>query len=334
MAVFVRTQEAEHDIGESGSFTLRVTSADAELRGVDGSTARMRATFELRAGSEAEADELFELARLEVTTGPGVMKAIEPRDLSSAIASLTRLAGAPSGVRQMRVEAEVPRRAQVRFVGVSADVTSTGVAGAQEYQTVSGDLVISDAADSLRVKSVSGDLAVRGNEPIDIEANSVSGDLYVAAPRLDRLAINTVSGNIEVEGELSPDAAHRAETVSGDFRLGTSGDLTLEVRGLSTDVGITLPHRAEGSRDRRRYVIGNGAASLAFSSMSGDVSIRSSRLAPHAPPAGPSAPAPPEPPAPPASPTPGADRELDVLRALERGEIDVDEAARRLGRGE
>jgi hypothetical protein len=328
MPVFVRTQEVEHDIGEAGSFALRVTSADVELRGIDGSTASLRATFELRAGSEAEADELFELARLQVTTGPGVIDVEEASDMSSAIAGLTRLFRSPGGVREMRIAAEVPRRARLRFNGVSADMTSTGIMGPQQYQTVSGDLVINDTANTVGVKSVSGDLAVRADEPIALDANAVSGDLYVVAPRLDQLTINTVSGDIEVEGELATSAAHRVETVSGDFRLGTSGDLTLEVRGLSTDVGISLPHRAEGTRDRRRFVIGNGAASLAFSSMSGDVSVRSSRRAPPAPPAPPAAPAAP------AAPTAPSDAagDLDVLRALERGEIDVEEATRRLGR--
>jgi hypothetical protein len=330
MPVFVRTQEVEHDIGEAGSFALRVTSADVEARGVDGSTAHLRAMFELRAGSETEADELFDLARLQVTTGPGVMDVAEPRDLSSGIAALTRLFRSPSGVREMRVTAEVPRQARLQFNGVSADVTSTGIKGAQQYQTVSGDLVVNDAAHRVGVKSVSGDVSVRADEPIALDASAVSGDLYVVAPRLDQLTINTVSGDVEVEGELATDATHRVETVSGDFRLGTSGDLTLEVRGLSTDVGISLPHRAEGTRDRRRFVIGDGTASLAFSSMSGDISIRSSRRGPPPPSAQPT---PPQAPASPPSPTHRSDAaaDLDVLRALERGEIDVEEAARRLG---
>jgi hypothetical protein len=323
MAVFVRTQEVEHDIGEAGSFALRVTSADVELRGVDGSTVRVRATFELRAGSDAEADELFELARLRLTTGPRVMEAAEPRDVSSAIASLTRLFQTPSGVREMRVTADIPRRARVHVNGVSADVTSTGIKGPQQYQTVSGDLVVNDPASVVGVKSVSGDIAIRADEPIALNASAVSGDLYVVAPQVDQLTITTVSGDIEVEGELATDGAHRVETVSGDFRLGTSGDLTLEVRGLSTDVGISLPHRAEGTHDRRRFIIGNGGASLTFRSMSGDVSVRSSRRAPPAPSAASHAPAPAT------SATPAGD--VDVLRALERGEIDVEEAARRLG---
>jgi hypothetical protein len=46
----------------------------------------------------------------------------------------------------------------------------------------------------------------------------------------------TVSGDVELEGELDPAAEHRVETVSGDLSLGAVAGLTLEVRGLSTDV--------------------------------------------------------------------------------------------------
>jgi hypothetical protein len=45
MTTFVRTQEVEHEIGAAGSFALRVTDADVQLRAVDGPTARVRATF-------------------------------------------------------------------------------------------------------------------------------------------------------------------------------------------------------------------------------------------------------------------------------------------------
>jgi hypothetical protein len=58
--------------------------------------------------------------------------------------------------------------------------------------------------------------------------------------------------------------------------------------------------------------------------MSGDVSVRAARRLTAAASA-----QPPEPPAPPPAP----DERLAILRALERGELNVDEALRRLGPG-
>jgi hypothetical protein len=67
--------------------------------------------------------------------------------------------------------------------------------------------------------------------------------------------------------------------------------------------------------------------------MSGDVSARASRrFGFTSAPSRPAPPTPPAPPAPPAAPTPlpTDEEQLAVLRALEAGEIDVDEAAERL----
>jgi len=64
MATYVRTQEIAHEIGARGHFALRVTSPDVELHATDKTTARVRVQFELRADTDAEADELFERVRV------------------------------------------------------------------------------------------------------------------------------------------------------------------------------------------------------------------------------------------------------------------------------
>jgi len=96
-------------------------------------------------------------------------------------------------------------------------------------------------------------------------------------------------------------------------------------------VSSDLDHRIEGHQDRRRVTVGSGGPTVMFNSMSGDLSInrprRLDRMVPQ-PPAAPSAPVPPPPPSTPTKPS--ADDQLAILQALERGEIDVEEASRRL----
>ena len=320
---FVRTQEIEHEIGPAGSLQLRITSADVQIRAVEGSVARARAIFEVRAADEAEADRVFGEVQLRVARGDGTLAISEPnRHTHGLAAGLQRLLGGPYA--DLSVEIELPAGAEVRVDGVSADLTATGLRGNQQFKTVSGDLVLTDVAGELGLHSVSGDATVRAAAELALEAGSVSGDLSIVAPRLSRLHANTVSGDLEIEAELAGGEPHRVETVSGDFTLGLLGSLNLEVRGLSTDVRCDLPHRSEGSRDRRRYLIGDGGPQLLFSSMSGDVSVRAARRLPAAGPA--QAPEPPTPP-------PAPDERLAILRALERGELNVDEALRRLGPG-
>jgi putative adhesin len=324
MPTYVRTQEIDHEIGSGGQFALRVTSPDVEMHAIDGNQAHVRATFQIRAASDAKADEIFDRVRLHVTEHPGSLEVTEPRDGPGGLGSLMHLL-AGSGRVDTEVAVDAPRGCDLRYDGVSADVTATGFRGSQQYRTVSGDLVLEDVGGALRVKGVSSDISLRASETLpSLEINTVSGDVSAVAPAVGQLSVVTVSGDIELETSLADGPGHRVETVSGDFSLGLSGGLTVEVRGLSTDVDVRLPHRAEGSRDRRRYVIGDGGPDLLFSSMSGDIEVRT----PHR-----GAPIPPAPPVAPKPPTPRSvdgQEQLDVLRALERGEIDVDQAARRL----
>ncbi len=331
MATFTRTQEIEHEIGERGRFTLRVTDPDVEMRAADGATATVRVTFEIRAESDAAADEIFERSRYRVIEARGSLEVAEPEySASSGLGPLARLFGG-GGRPRATVEATAPPGCELRYDGVSADVTASGFGGSQEYRTVSGDLVLDRTGGTMRIKGVSSDISLRADSRVDhLDVNTVSGDVSAVAPGIGQMRATTVSGDIEVEGILDDGPQHRVESVSGDLSLGVGNDLTIEVRGLSTDVDVRLPHRTEGSRDRRRYVIGTGKPQLLFSSMSGDVEVHAPRRATHLP--GPAMP--PLPPAPPLPDAPGApDDQLSVLRALERGEIDVDEATRRLAGG-
>lgn len=333
MASYTRVQDVDHEIGPDGRFLLRVTSPEVEIRAVDGPVARVRIEFEIWASSDEQAEEAFTRSQYRVHRADGVLEISEPKGATGGLEAIGRLFG--GGYRtEARVIAEVPRRAAVSYTGVSSDLTASGLLGSQEYRTVSGDLVLNDIGGPISINGVSSDVTLRATSPIRLAANTVSGDLSALAPRIEETRIVTVSGDVELEGQLEHSGSHRIETVSGDLSLGAVGGMTLEVRGLSTDVNVSLAHRSEGTRDRRRYVIGDGAASVLFSSMSGDAFVHGARRS--------GSPTPPTPAAPPAPPVPAAAQrtppseaeQLAILRALERGEIDVEEASRRLAGGD
>jgi hypothetical protein len=322
MTRFVRTQTIRHEIGAGGRLSLKVTSATVRLRAVDGGTATLRATFDIPASSEQEADALLQDVQLVSTVADGELSVEEPnaRGGSDIGAMIGRILGGQAGV-DYSIEAELPRGTELRVQTVSGEVTAEGLHGAQRYVTVSGDVFLDGAGGELRIETVSGDVVTRGAAPLAARVDAVSGDLSLTAPRLESLRLQAVSGDVEVEGELSPGGDFRVETVSGDFGIGLVGDASIEVRGISTDISSDIDHRIEGRLDRRRLIIGSGEPQLTFSSMSGDISVRRPRRLRGV--------SPPPPPAPSAAPM-AEDEQLAVLQALERGEIDVDEAARRL----
>lgn len=324
MGTYVRTQTIDHDIGERGRVALNVTSGDVRIRGTSGGEAHIRATFEISASSDADADRLFQAAQLRVNRSSGSLNIEETDGGGHSVGSIIgRLFGA-GGDYELSVEADVPTTAEMQLTAVSSDVTVTDLRGDQRYHTVSGDLSVINSGGSVRLETVSGDATVRADEPLALHAQTVSGDLNIIAPTLRSLRANTVSGDIQLEAELTSDGDFRAETISGDLSVGLVGSATFEIHGLSTDVSSELDHRLEGQIDRRRLIIGNGNPRVVFNSMSGDVDIRHPRRLSARPAA--SKPAP--------EPTPAQqESQLEVLRALERGEIDVDEATRRLAGG-
>ena len=322
MGRYVRTQNIDHAIGERGSVSLSVRSADVRLRGIGGGEAHVRATFEIVATSDSEADRIFDEIQMRVVK-QGTELIVDESDNPDPVGKLFTRIFRGNGDYELSLEAELPHEAQVRLTGVSSDVTVSDLRGEQRYHTVSGDLSITKSGGSVRLETVSGDATVRAEEPLALQAQTVSGDLNILSPTLRSLKANTVSGDIQLEAELAADGDFRAETVSGDMSVGLVGSATFEIHGLSTDVSSELDHRLEGQVDRRRLIIGSGNPRLVFNSMSGDVDIRRPRRLREQP-AAKRAP----------EPTPAQqESQLEVLRALERGEIDVDEATRRLAGG-
>lgn len=298
----------QHRIGADGSLTLSDVSGSIRLQGVDGDEVTVVAR-----GSRGE-------PRLSVRRSEGAL-VVEPEQRASGFLGGTFGAGSSA----IDFEVRVPRGARVDISAVSADINASGLHGEQSYKSVSGDIDISDTGGSLSLASVSGDVAVAGDRAVELTGTSTSGDVLVAAPRIDLLRVRTVSGDVEVRGSLRAEIAHTVETVSGDLRVDSNDGVTVEIRRA---LDMT-------SRRDRNLVVGNGAARIRFRSMSGDVAL-AGEMRQEYPPTGdtvadePVAEAADEPPAVPVAAGPDDERALEILRAVERGELDVDEASRLL----
>jgi hypothetical protein len=169
--------------------------------------------------------------------------------------------------------------------------------------------------------TVSGDARLHEGGELEFDGATTSGDLTVEATLVARLGVRTISGDVRVVGRLLVGPRHAVETVSGDLQIETDG-------GLTVDSSRALDF---GRGNRGPAVYGDGAARLLFRSMSGDQRVRQ-RGGPAQPPSAPTSPTRPTSPTPPTTPSApiDSDARIEILRALERGEIDVDEASRRL----
>ncbi len=339
---------------------ILVTSSSVVLRGVDRDAFRVQGL-----GGEDVADD-FEIERLagkvrlrEITTGFKIgslrIRTGHAPDLEIEVPRAAALS-----FRSLSGDVEAKGTAgESRWATASGDIRVEVDGGPVAVESMSGDVeVVATAPIELRARSVSGDLDVRGSRFDALTASSTSGDIRVDAALgagQDHV-ISSVSGDVELT--TSSDVRVDTQSVTGDvhatgtrFAEGGRGRRTLVV-GAGT-VGVSVRTTSGDIRLR-------GVATT-------EGSVPTPPVPPRAPaaPRTPDVPAAPFPPVAPNAPVPpvvvvaeaeaapnlvrpaardaddallGAgsptDRReaarLEILRALERGDLDIESASHKL----
>jgi|GEM_PF-2345585 len=241
---------------------------------------------------------------------------------------------------------KVPHNCDLTLRTSTGDIRIEDVNGILYVQTASGDLHVGRIEGTALVKSASGDINVEGVRG-KLGLRTASGDVNIRHADLQELSAQSVSGDLTLDLERVPDNGFEMKTVSGDVnaRIPRDARLTINVTTFSGDIDCGLPHQMERQgrgRDRILRINGGGMAAT-FSSVSGDISIDPGRRSEAAPNGG-GAPTMNMSDAPQSEAEGAADdimepegvvarrqAELEILQALERGEISAQEAMSRLG---
>jgi hypothetical protein len=372
MGTLERTETLTHRIGTNGQISVKTVSGPLRVRGVDGEEARLTVIYRIRAADQASAERALENGRVIVERGPSSLSVESPeRRLSTGIAWLFGGArvGAevsidvPWGTR-IRYETMSGSIEAVSLIGdqkyrtVSGDIRLWSLGGLIEAGTISGSITMENGGDvRLRANTVSGAVRVRARRFHATTLSTTSGSIAMVGeldPSGDHRA-ESISGSVDltplngvtaelraISGSITSHVEHRLEGGRGFWRA-IVGDGKAAFKANSTSGGLRILAPQPGDR-----VVPAAAPS-----------------APAAP-AAPDAPSAPQPPSPDDGPEGSADQtageaveetepreteetwnpdengepeqpEVDdealaVLQALERGEIDVDEAAERLDR--
>ncbi len=233
---------------------------------------------------------------------------------------------------------KVPHNCDLTLRTSSGDLSVKDVNGTVFVQSSSGDIRMQRINGNVLVNSASGDIEIRELTG-KLGAHTASGDLTVQRASVQELGIHTVSGDVELELVHVPEREFEVKSVSGDLRLKLPAEarLTAEMTSLSGDLKCRLQHELTRRSGRRNSVltINGGGPAARFSTVSGDVRIEPSNQSAGRESTG-------EPTADLSRPQPDGDitepegyaarrqAELDVLQALERGDITSQEAMNRL----
>ena len=320
----------EHRVGPTGQLSVKLVDWEVELIAGPGELVRVQ---------DGDGRELPD--DLEVERGPTSLSIRQP----SRFGGLGIVVGTRRGGRRLRID--VPTHVEANVQTASGAIASTGLRGEQHLRTAAGDLRLDAASGEATTETVSGDISVNVEGSIGLAVKTVSGDVAVEGGRVERLRLTTTSGDVRLTSDLGP-GPHAIATVSGDAILLSNRGLRITAVTVAGDLRSDLPHTSQGGPGRRSLVIGDGAADLQFRSVSGDLRVMDPAVAGNGSlPVVATPPLPPEPPTPPTPPTPPApvstaepvaaeaadaadETRLEILRALEAGEIDVAEATDRL----
>jgi DUF4097 and DUF4098 domain-containing protein YvlB len=306
----------DHPIGPDGQLTVRVATRDIRLVPSPDDHVRVRSI---------DGRPLHD----DIT--------IEAGDGSLSIRETGRFLGMDlflDSDRSVSIVLEVPPSAETTVQTASGDITANGLSGEQQYRSASGAIRLEDARGRITTETVSGDVSIGVGGVVELIVKTVSGDVTIDGEKIERVRLTTTSGDIRLVSGLGA-GPHAIETLSGDALIATNSGIRIQARTISGDLRSDLPHTADGMMGRRSLTVGDGAVELSFRSVSGDLRVvdpaTTRERAVRTPPTPPISPHPPSPPSPPAS---GAndDRRLEILKALERGEIDIATAGDELAR--
>ncbi len=212
----------------------------------------------------------------------------------------------------------------------------------------SGDVRLADISGRASIETMSGDV-VATNHRGDLLIHTVSGNVSLRSCAVTGLDLRTVSGRCMVESGLDKEGTYRLRSVSGDLRLLIPEDqqCTVRMRSLSGRLRCRLPHSTPRRlRRETEALINGGGVEFWVKTTSGNAVVRAAKhlAEPEVQPA----------PAPEGA-TPGdfspetepfgldkgkadetaassstAARRMEILRAIEEGELSVSEGLDKL----
>ncbi len=197
-----------------------------------------------------------------------------------------------------RLEIDVPRDSEVEASGVSAGISSRGIAGVQHLHTVSGPINAQLGSGDDVVKSVSGTISLHGSGQDgalrvatisgDLSATNVAGELdartvngrlsaQLSSARIARL--HTTSGPISLDARLARGGRVDTETISGHqtIRVAAAAGYSYAVKSFSGHIGdcfgLQAAHQEYGPGSRLDGTRGAGDGRVRIKSLSGGISL-------------------------------------------------------------
>ncbi|MCR4889204.1 MAG: DUF4097 domain-containing protein [Ruminococcus sp.] len=140
--------------------------------------------------------------------------------------------------------------------------------------TASGDVIIEQTgeASSMNLNAASGSISITADSADDFDIDTASGDIYLNVKSSNTVKIDSASGKNELHfGTFPSDIS--IDTASGDVNLfiPEKSDFTLNIDTASGDLNSDISF----TKEKGKYIFGNGTNNMSVDTASGDVTIKS-----------------------------------------------------------
>lgn len=310
--------ERTFEVGEHADLTLRNVRGGIDITGWDRPAISVTAVKKM--GTEWGAHESFAETIIDMEQN-GAHVRVATRRPGGGLFSWFGVGRTPP---QVFYTIKVPATCDVSVRTVDGTLVIGDVLGSVYGRTVGGAITLSRVSGQIILSAV--DATVQGIElGGTLACKTVSGDIKVSGSELTSFWSKAVSGAVRLETSIDPTGRYEVGSVDGSFTLLIPPDsrAMVEVSAVSGDATCDIPCRVlEQSRQHWRASINGGGATISLKTVSGDLRIMPAST-PLAAAAAPSA----------TVSTLPADRdwpEISVLKAVERGELTVEQALARL----
>jgi DUF4097 and DUF4098 domain-containing protein YvlB len=175
---------------------------------------------------------------------------------------------------------KVPHSCNLTLRTSSGDLSVRDVTGTLLLQSTSGDIGLEQLGGNLLVSSASGDIEMNGVEG-KLGTRSASGDIKIKRADLQEVSVTSASGDVTLEMTKMPDREWEIKSVSGDVNLYLPSDaqVTAQVRTLSGDINCGFPrsqvtYNPGRGRGEATLVINGGGLAAQFNTVSGDLNVK------------------------------------------------------------
>lgn len=234
------------------------------------------------------------------------------------------------GIRGVSVEytVKLPADGAVTVETVNGSIAVNGLTRSTEAKTLNGSLLLKGVGGASHGETVNGQI-VAENLTGDTELRVQNGSLKLIAARLQNLDGTTTNGSIQAELKIQPHGSYSLGTTNGSCKLMLPGNSRCHIRAEAVNGSISNELPAHEIRAANRpganlweAELNGGGAEIEFKTVNGSLKILAAEHAVEEDAAE-------EIGAGPDIEESDESRRMEILRAIERGEISVEDALKK-----